>query len=312
MSLVAIVLFAQVAAAKAPATTIADAKPAAGNANVLVSRVPDATAELRARVRQYLNARAAKLLDTTPDGKRILIATRFADTSQLHVVEQPMGARTQVTFAEEPIASARFSPVDGDVVYYLSDVGGGEFFQLYRLDRKSGRSTLLTDGKSRHESFALSPDGKRIAYSGTGRNGKDTDVYVAEAATPDKARLLVQADGSYTPAEFSRDGAKLLVVHERAIDDADLWLVDAASGDKQMLTPDPKAHGKAGIRAARFAPDGKSVYLVTDRYSDFAELYRVDPAKPDAAPAPLTRDIPWNVDDVAVAADGKTLAFNVN
>jgi dipeptidyl aminopeptidase/acylaminoacyl peptidase len=312
MSLISIVLFAQVAAAKGPLTTIADAKPAAGNANVLLSRVPDAAPELRARVRQYLNVRAAKLLDTTADGKHVLIATRFADTSQLHVVDAPLGARTQLTFSDEPIANGRFSPVDPDVVYYLTDVGGGEFFQLYRLDRKSGRSTLLTDGKSRHESFALSPDGKRIAYSGTGRNGKDTDVYVAEAAAPEKARLLVQADGSYTPAEFSRDGARLLVIHERAIDDADLWLVDVASGDKKMLTPDPKAHGKAGIRAARFSPDGKSVYLVTDRYGDFAQLYRVDPAKPDAAPLPLTRDIPWNVDDVVASADGKTLAFTVN
>jgi dipeptidyl aminopeptidase/acylaminoacyl peptidase len=315
MNLLSIVLLAQVTAAKAPpapVTTIADARPAAGNANVLVSRVPEASPELRARVRQYLNARAAKLLDTTPDGKHVLIATRFADTSQLHVIDAPMGARTQLTFSAEPVNSARFSPTDPDVLYYLSDVGGGEFFQLFQLDRKSGRSTMLTDGKSRHEAFTVSADGKRLAYSGTGRNGKDTDVYVADTATADKGRLIVQADGSYTPVEFSRDGAKLLVLHERAIDDADLWLVDVASGDKKMLTPDPKAHGKAGIRAARFSTDGKSVWLVTDRDRDFAELYRVDAMKPDAAWTPMTRDIAWNVDDVVASADGKTLAFTVN
>jgi dipeptidyl aminopeptidase/acylaminoacyl peptidase len=312
MNLLALVVFAQVAAAKAPLTTITDAKPATGNANVLLSRVPDASPELRARVRQYLNARAAGLLDTTPDGKRVLIATRFADTAQLHIVDQPMGARQQITFGEEPINNARFSPTNPDLIYYLSDVGGGEFFQLFQLDRKTGRSLLITDGKSRHEAFAVSPDGKRLAFSGTERNGKDTDVYVADSDAPQKGRLLVQADGSYTPSQFSRDGKSLLVVHERAIDDADLWLVDAASGDKRMITPDAKTHGKAGIRASVFAPDGKSVYLVTDRYSDFAELYRVDLAKPDAAPEPLSRGISWNVDEVVVSPDGKTLAFAVD
>lgn len=313
MNLIALVVFAQVAAAKAPAvTTISDARPASTNANVLLSRVPDASTELRGRVRQYLNARSAGLLDTTPDGKHLLITTRFADTAQLHVVDAPMGARTQLTFSDEPVAQARFSPTDPDVLYYLSDVGGGEFFQLYRLDRKSGRSLLLTDGKSRHEAFTVSPDGKRLAYSGTGRNGKDTDVYVADADAPTKGRLLVQADGSYTPGQFSRDGSKLLVVHERAIDDADLWLVDAASGEKRMLTPDAKTSGKAGIRGAAFAPDGKSVYLITDRYSDFAELYRIDLSRAGDAPAPMSRGIAWNIDEVAVAPDGKTVAFVAN
>src|SRR3954464_10937113 len=132
MNLLALVVFAQVAAAKAPPapiTTIADAKPAAANANVLLSHVPDASPEVRARVRQYLNARGAGLLDVTPDGKQLLIATRFADTNQLHVVAMPMGAPTQLTFGEEPINSARFSPTNANVVYYLSDIGGGEFFQ---------------------------------------------------------------------------------------------------------------------------------------------------------------------------------------
>ena len=321
MNLVSIVLFAQLAAAKAaPITTITDARPAPGNANVLVSRLPDASVELRQRVRQYLNARSARLLDTTPDGKRLLIATRFADTAQLHLVEQPLGARTQITFAEEPINSARFSPTDPGVIYYLSDVGGGEFYQLYRLDRKSGRSTLLTDGKSRHEQFTVSPDGKRLAYSGTGRNGKDTDIYVADTAAPTQGRLLVQADGSYTPAEFSRDGSKLLVIHERAIDDADVWLVDVATGNKEMLTPDPKAHGKAGVRQVAFAADGKSVFVISDRNSDFAELYRIVLDSPYADLvayagqqwAQLSHGIAWNVDRLAVAPDGKTLAFSVN
>ena len=32
----------------------------------------------------------------------------------------------------------------------MKDVGGGEFFQLYRYDLATGDMTLLTDGKSRN------------------------------------------------------------------------------------------------------------------------------------------------------------------
>lgn len=313
MNLVAVVLFAQLATATPPpVTSIADARPTPGNPNVLVSRVPDAPPEVRARVRQYLNARAAALLDVAPDGKQILIATRFANTNQLHVVSQPLGAREQVTFLDEPVNQARFSPLDPSAIYYLSDIGGGEFYQVFALDRKTGRSTLLTDGKSRHESLHVAATGTRLAWSGTDRNGKDVDVYVADSAAPTHPRLLVEADGEYQPVDFSRDGAKLLVVHNRAIDDADLWLVDADSGDKKMLTPDAKTNGKAGVRNAVFAPDGKSVWYVTDRFGEFAELYRLDLTKPDAVPVPISRGIPWDVENVAAAPDGSGVVFSVN
>ena len=71
----------------------------------------------------------------------MLISTRFGDTNQLHVVAAPMGARTQLTFGREPIVQARFLPGDPNVLYYLQDVGGGEFFQVYRLERRSGRTS---------------------------------------------------------------------------------------------------------------------------------------------------------------------------
>jgi hypothetical protein len=45
---------------------------------------------LRERALQYLNTRSAALLDVADDGSSLLIATRFASTVQLHVVEMPL------------------------------------------------------------------------------------------------------------------------------------------------------------------------------------------------------------------------------
>lgn len=294
-----------------PSSTVPGIAALPGQPNLLASGVPAIPPELRKRVLQYLETRSANLMDVSADGKRVLISTRFGDTNQLHLVEQPMGARTQLTFTPEPIGSARFHPGDPRFLFFLQDVGGGEFFQVYRLDQRTGRSELLTDGKSRHEALFVSDDGKWLAYGSTSRNGKDTDVYVAPTSDPKQARRVTEAEGSWYPGGFSRDASKLLAMQYRAADDADLHLVDVKTGERRQLTP---KEGKGSVNAAALTPDGKSVYLVTDRYGDFAELYKLDVAKAPytSAPPSLSKSIRWNVESLELSPDGKTLAFETN
>jgi len=274
--------------------------------SLVASGVPPLPAELKVRTAQYLNARSALLADLSEDGSTLLVSTRFASTSQLHLVEMPLGMRTQITFGDEPVTRARFQPGDPQTVWYLQDKGGGEFFQLFRLDRQSGRSELLTDGKSRHGDLTLSRDGKRLAFSGTQRNGKDTDVYVAETASPKEARRVTTAEGTWAPLEFSADGRRLLIAQERSIQDADLYALEVESGKLTRLTPQ---EGKASVAAAHFTADGKGVYLATDRWSNFNQLYLLDA---NGGHSPLSADVKWNVENVAVAYDGSRIAFAAN
>jgi dipeptidyl aminopeptidase/acylaminoacyl peptidase len=280
-----------------------------GNPNLLQGGVPEVPAALRERMAQYQNYRSASLADVSADGKAVLVSTRFGSTRQLHLVEQPMGMRQQVTFFDEPVRSGRFQPGDEGTLFFLKDVGGSEFFQVFRMDRRTGRTELLTDGKSRHESLQVSADGRRLAWASNARTGKDTDVYVADAARPREARLLFPAEGTCFPLEFSPDGSRLLVQQFRAATDSDLWLVEVASGERRRLTP---AEGKGSVGAAAFAADGKGVWLVTDRWSDFNELYRIDPSRPEARPRSLTSTIPWDVETLEVAPDGSRVALAAN
>jgi dipeptidyl aminopeptidase/acylaminoacyl peptidase len=298
-----------VAQAAAPVSKIPDLKPVAGVPSLLESGLPEVPAQLRARIEQYQNSRSANALDVAADGSQLLIATRFASTNQLHLVEQPMGMRTQLSFGSEPVNSARFVPGDPRALLYLQDVGGGEFHQVFRLDRRTGRSELLTDGKSRHEGLVVSVDGTRLAYSGTGRNGKDTDVYLAQMAQPRDARRVTEREGAWQAVEFSRDGTRLLVAQFRAVDDSDLHVYDVKSGELRQITP---REGKGSVEDAAFGADGKSVYLITDRYSDFNSLYRIDLTRPGSKPEPLTPQIKWDLEGLTVAPDGAHLAFAAN
>jgi len=286
-------------------------EPAPGLPRVLVSGVPAVPPDFEAWLQPYTEVRSALLADAGDDGKAVLILTRFSSVNQIHQVSAPLGAREQLSFGKEPVSKARWLPGDSRIVFFLQDVGGGEAFQLHRLDTRTGQRQVITDGKSRHETFTLSRDGRRLAYSGTGRNGSDTDVYLAEVASPSIARRVTEEAGSWLPVEFSPDGERLLVTQERAIDDSDLWVVDLKTGARSRLTPDPTAKGKASVRQAAFSGDGRSVYVVTDRGAEFAQLFRVDVGRPDAPWTKLTADLAWDVEALAVAVDG-TLAYSVN
>jgi hypothetical protein len=102
-----------------------------------------------------------------PLRREMLVTTRIADATQLHRVKMPGGARRQLTFSPDPVAGGMFRPKTGEFIVLVQDSGGGEFYQLYRLDPADGKITLLTDGKSRHDSPKWSRSGKLLAYTST-------------------------------------------------------------------------------------------------------------------------------------------------
>jgi hypothetical protein len=124
------------------------------NENLVAEGIPKIPASLAESVGRYSEFRTAGFASWHPAKREMLIETRFGDTSQVHQVKFPGGARTQLTFFPDRIAGASYQPGKGDSFLFVKDVGGGEFFQLYRYDLATGAITLLTDGKSRNTSPA--------------------------------------------------------------------------------------------------------------------------------------------------------------
>ncbi|MDQ6810103.1 MAG: hypothetical protein M3Z64_11880, partial [Verrucomicrobiota bacterium] len=152
--------------------------------SLVVDGIPPIPAELAEQVGRYAESRAATFQDWNPKRNEMLILTRFADTNQAHLVAQPGGARTQLTFFPDRIDGATFDPVNGDYFIFSRGAGGNEFNQNYRYDFATGDVTLLTDGKSRNSGPVWSHDGKTVAYTSTRRTGADTDIYTEAPADP--------------------------------------------------------------------------------------------------------------------------------
>ena len=272
-----------------------------------VPRIPASLAETAGRYGAY---RSVGLADWNPVKREMLIATRVADTPQLHLVSMPGGARQQLTFYPDAVSNGRFHPNGGDYIIFSKDIGGGEWYQLYRYDLKTGDATLLTDGKARNLLGPWSSGGDQIAYMSTRRTGKDTDLWIMNPADPKTDRLLTKLEGGgWEPLDWSPDDKHILLREGLSINESYLWLVDAASGEKTSLTPrDTKE--KISYNDAQFSKDGKGIYVTTDQESEFHRLAYVSLSSKEHRY--LTTEIQWDVESFDLSRDGKHMAFVTN
>ena len=298
-------LFAVVFAQALPAQE-ATTKP---NDALILENIPPIPASIAERAARYTDYRTATLYGWNPQKREVLIGTRFADTVQVHQVAMPGGARTQLTFFGDRVTDASYHPHNADYFLFRKDVGGGEWYQIFRIDVASGDVTMLTDGKSRNSEFVWSNKGDRIAYASTLRNGADLDFYVVDpTAKPSALKPLTENQGGgWQVRDWSPDDRTLLVVDGISINESHLYLVDVATGAKKMLTP---ATGeKVSYDPIGFSRDGKGIYVATDKDNEYQRVAYMDIAT--GAQKYLNNDS-WDVEAAALSQDRELLAYVVN
>lgn len=280
--------------------------------SMVVDGVPEIPDELADQVARYQNARSAHHFDWHPTRRELLVGTRFGDTTQVHVVTLPGGARRQLTFFPEPVRGASFVPVSGGgSLVLLKDVGGSEMYQLFRFDLRDGATSLLTDGESRNRSAVHSTAGDRIAFASTARNGKDYDLYLMDPMDPTSRSLVVEREGAWTPVDWSPDDANILLHRYVSVDHSELHLLELATGEIQALAGAVrKGQRTEAYRSATFAGDGQRVFVATDRDAEFVRFGLVEIST--GRYTPLSVDQPWDVTDFSVSDDDAVAAYVLN
>lgn len=280
---------------------LADApKPAA----IVIDGPPPVTDALANDTRPYLEARKAVFQGWDPADRSMLVKTRFGGTDQLHAVAAPQAMRRQVSFEQEPVLAGFRAPGSDRTLVIQKDVGGGEFYQLYRLE--NGRPVLLTDGKSRNWFGAWSRDGRRIGYISTRRNGADTDLYVMDPRDPKTDRLVAQVEGGgWSITDFSADGKTALVLNRKSISNAIVHELDLATGKLTVIAGDKTP---ASYVDPRYGPDG-TIWVASSVSSDFIQLGKLDRK---GRFTPVSKEPRWDVSDYAIAPDGSFIAYAIN
>ncbi|WP_294299824.1 S9 family peptidase [uncultured Sphingomonas sp.] len=285
-----------------PVTAQTIATRQAGTATL--QNVPEIPADIRAAVQRYQNSRAAQFEDWLPDGS-MLIATRFGATQQIHHVARPGAARTQITFADEPVSDAKVIP-GTDRFVFTRDTGGDEWFQLYARGL-AGTATQLTTPGTRNQAPVFGADGRMLVWSQATKGSAAYTIYATDPTAGGAPRSLYRSDGNVGPADIAPDKTRLIFVRGVSNREDQLFELNLANGEATRIAPNATA---AVYQNPRYLPGGKRIIAISDTGSDTRQLVEIDIAT--GAVTVLTPGLKWDVESFDLTKDGRVLAYAVN
>lgn len=149
----------------------------------------------------------------------------------------------------------RWSP-DGTRLAYAVDVNGGEQFDLYAHDLRSGQPTNLTPGTpdSIQPCFAWSPDGSRLAFI-SDRSGR-FEPYIMAAARGAPGQRVVELPFPAWEVRWSPDGHWLAIVVEALGQDYATAIVAVDGSALRWVSLNGV---RISAKDAAWAPDSKRV-----------------------------------------------------
>lgn len=278
--------------------------------NLIADGVPPVPASLPAKMLPYLGGYGAPLAGWGPSEREIWLKSFDGDAPAFARLRAPNGSPETVYRLPERFYDIYYNPGERQLAY-TADTNGDENFQLYLFDTQTGKSTRLTDGRSRNVEPVWSRRMNRIAYGSTPAGRGGMDLYAVDPSRPGDARRFAHSPGNMLEAfDWSPDDRRVLYLEYLSNrSNNKLWLADLETGANTLLTP--KKEGEQTVYdVPRFSPDDRGVYLITNRDSEFRRLAYLDLTT--SRYTFLSEGIPWDVDVFALSPDGKTLAFVTN
>jgi dipeptidyl aminopeptidase/acylaminoacyl peptidase len=225
-------------------------------------------------IERYLNVRNAGGASFGPGGERLSFRVDTTGTNQVWSLSAPGEWPDQLTFYEERVTFADWSPTRDELAFGM-DEGGNERAQLFRLAGDGSEVVPLTDmPDAKHRWGGWSSDGDRFAFASNRRDEAVFDVYVqGRDEQGDDAELVWEGDGWYAVSGWGPDDERLLLHEAHASFDHDVYVLDVETGERTHLTDH---EGEVRYQGLNFGPDGDALYLVTDLDADTLYLARLD------------------------------------
>ena len=231
-------------------------------------------------------ARPIRTAFWTPDGTRVLYVQDAAGNENFHLfAADPGGAAAPVDLTPYEGCLVLVQSVNLDrpeVILILMNRRDPQFFDVYRLDPRTGETTLDTENPGVVSSFA--DDAQMVVRAGVIQHADAACEIVVRDAADAPWRTLARfeaEDGTPQLVGFTPDGTALLAITSADANAARLVSFDLASGERTVVADDPEydvshvvvsPRTKAPIAASIIREREAWTVLDPDYAADFAAL----------------------------------------
>ncbi len=265
-------------------------------------------------IARFLKVRTVSGAQLSADGETLAFRTNTTGEPQLWTVDAQGGWPRQLTFGGA-VSTHRWTP-NGDQILYGADREGDERLGLTLISADGSRETTAYPYSDAFISIGdLSPDGDRLLYSTTARNGVDFDIHLRDLTTG-ADRLVAQGVFGYDVLAWRpRIGAggtrrasdEAVVSVTRGEDANDIYLLNIETGARELLFAPEVASAYEDVT---FEPGGAGFYLVTDHEREHRALAYYDLASKELSILDAPEGV--DVDQLALADDGRALVWTIN
>jgi dipeptidyl aminopeptidase/acylaminoacyl peptidase len=251
-------------------------------------------------------------LSLSADGMMVAYSSDASGQFNLQVRPVSGGPAQQLTsFTGQAVREAAWSP-DGRQVAFIADTNGDEQYQVYLIPAEGGTPRLLSRGSGQHflaEKAPFSARSGSLLCHGPDDDPQVTDAIAYDPAGGTEARWPGKARSLGFTIGISPDGRYVLtgIMGSNTACRCGLALAGAPGTHAENVTEGlPGEYHYPGP----WAGDGSAFYVrTTDADHDHVSLARfaVEERTLEIVASPA-----WNVEDVVVSADGRTVIWSVN
>lgn len=285
-----------------------------------LENVPPIAQSLVRRIGPYTEFRGKPVVAWHPRERAMIVAFRTGNTTQLHRLAAPLGSLAPLTDGPDPVRHGVYEPRRGSYLLFARDSGGNEAAQIYRMDLPGRAQTLLTDPREKHALGPWNHAGDAILLlstqldktaAGGRRQAVTIDLWRMDPLKPaEKRKIASLPGGGWYAFDWSPDDRRLVATNYVSARQSEVWLLDVESGERTRLLPRAGDTARASYDDVHWSRDGKALFLTSDRDGEFKRLARL--ALASGHLTPLTSDIAWDIDSVAMDRGRTRLAVTVN
>jgi len=278
--------------------------------NIITLGIPNLKDEKNLQLESYLKQTATYFNDWCYNNEGVLIRKRSEDTFQAFYMSQAESNLKQLTNFKEPVSRLRSTPnqqLNGFV--YDIDTGGNEQNQIYYYDLPTGKSHLITDGKSKNDFSLWNHAGDELVYCSNAINQIDFHIFSTKINTDLQFEntLLFKEAGKWYPVCWSLDDRFLIVSKFISALESEPYILEIATGKLKKIFNSNK---KVAFSRLLFSKLNNLLYIISDEDTNYLKLRLLDISTGEQEL--LTGKLNWNVESIALDKTGNHLAFISN